>query len=247
MDTEGKALSFLLFIFFFDGRDSFVLSHVSHCPFPCFPAHSRAPAYPHPPQIRYKPHLHLSLIHILNDANSSRFKTLLQQQYQASELAKLKYDAGKVQAIYQTEVISDTTVLGTDGMNNYFYTYVLILVLYMMILIYGNQIGVGVASEKSNRAIEILTTSCSPNALIFGKVIAGAIAGVVQTAIMLGSFLIAYQLNADVWDHMLDKFLDIPGLVLVTFALFGILGYLLFSFLFGAIGAMCSKVEERCV
>jgi len=65
----------------------------------------------------------------LNDANSSRFKTLLQQQYQASELAKLKYDAGKVQAIYQTEVISDTTVLGTDGMNNYFYTYVLILVL----------------------------------------------------------------------------------------------------------------------
>ena len=180
----------------------------------------------------------------LNDANSSRFKTLLQQQYQASELAKLKYDAGKVQAIYQTEVISDTTVLGTDGMNNYFYTYVLILVLYMMILIYGNQIGVGVASEKSNRAIEILTTSCSPNALIFGKVIAGAIAGVVQTAIMLGSFLIAYQLNADVWDHMLDKFLDIPGLVLVTFALFGILGYLLFSFLFGAIGALCSKVEE---
>ena len=115
---------------------------------------------------------------------------------------------------------------------------------YMMILIYGNQIGVGVASEKSNRAIEILTTSCSPNALIFGKVIAGAIAGVVQTAIMLGSFLIAYQLNADVWDHMLDKFLDIPGLVLVTFALFGILGYLLFSFLFGAIGALCSKVEE---
>lgn len=61
---------------------------------------------------------------------------------------------------------------------------------------------------------------------------------------MLGSFLIAYQLNADVWDHMLDKFLDIPGLVLVTFALFGILGYLLFSFLFGAIGALCSKVEE---
>ena len=35
-------------------------------------------------------------------------------------------------------------------MNNYFYTYVLILVLYMMILIYGNQIGVGVAKVKKN-------------------------------------------------------------------------------------------------
>ena len=60
------------------------------------------------------------------------------------------------------------TVLGTDGQSNYFYTYVLILVLYMMILIYGNQIGVGVASEKSNRAIEILTTSFSPYGLFFG-------------------------------------------------------------------------------
>ena len=43
----------------------------------------------------------------LNDANSSRFKTLLQQQYQASELAKLKYDAGKVQAIYAVHDDSD--------------------------------------------------------------------------------------------------------------------------------------------
>ena len=180
----------------------------------------------------------------LNDMNTSRFETYMQQQYQAKELSALNYDVNKIQQIYTTPVVSDMTVLGTDGQSNYFYTYILILVLYMMILIYGNQIGVGVASEKSNRAIEILTTSCSPNALIFGKVFAGAIAGVIQTSIMIGSFLLAYQINAEHWNHMLDRFLQIPSLVLVTFALFGILGYLLFSFLFGAIGAMCSKVEE---
>ena len=61
---------------------------------------------------------------------------------------------------------------------------------------------------------------------------------------MLGSFLLAYQVNADVWNHALDKFLHIPSIVLWTFALFGMLGYLLFNFLFGAIGALCSKVEE---
>lgn len=180
----------------------------------------------------------------LNDVTASRFEGLMSQQYQEKELSLLTDDVAKIQEIFHTPITSETTVLGTDGMNNYFYTYVLIMVLYMMILIYGNQIGVGVASEKSNRAIEILTTSCSPNALIFGKVIAGAIAGVVQTTIMLGSFLLAYHINADAWDHMLDQFLSIPSLVLLTFALFGVLGYLLFSFLFGAIGAMCSKVEE---
>lgn len=180
----------------------------------------------------------------LSDQTAYMFQKVLQMQYQFNELESLNYDAAQVSAIYQMSADYETSVLGTDGMNNYFYTYALIMILYMMILLYGNQIGVSVASEKSNRAIEILSTSCSPNSLIFGKVIAGAISGVIQTAIMLGSCLIAYQINADAWNHALDPFLNIPPAVLITFALFGILGYLLFSFLFGAIGALCSKVEE---
>jgi len=180
----------------------------------------------------------------LMDMTNERISALLQQQYQVSELKKLNYDVQKINAIYHVTITSDTAVLGTDGSNNYFYTYALVFVLYMMILVYGNQIGVGVASEKSNRAIEILTTSCSPNALIFGKVIAGAVAGVLQTILMVGSVLLAYQLNAESLGYILDPYLHIPSQVLLTFTLFGVLGYLLFSFLFGAIGAMCSKVEE---
>lgn len=180
----------------------------------------------------------------LMDETPMRFQEILQIQYQWSELGKLNYDASKVRAIYQAPAIYEMSVLGTDGSSNYYYTYALIMVAYMMILIYGNQIGVSVASEKSNRAIEILTTSCSSNALIFGKVIAGAVTGALQTFIMLGSCLLSYQINADVWNHALDPFLNIPASVLITFALFGVLGYLLFSFLFGAIGACCSKVEE---
>ncbi|WP_028044138.1 ABC transporter permease [Candidatus Stoquefichus massiliensis] len=180
----------------------------------------------------------------LNDRTAVYFQEVLQQQYQVNALKELNYDALKVNEIYHSSANYETNVLGTDGVNNYFYTYILIFVLYMMILLYGNQIAVSVASEKSNRAVEILVTSCSPNAMIFGKVIAGAIAGAVQTILILGSCLIAYHINADVWNHVLDPFLNIPTVVWVTFALFGIFGYLLFSFLFGAIGALCSKVEE---
>lgn len=180
----------------------------------------------------------------LTDMTKERFTEFMKQNYQTNECNRLKYDADKINAIFHSEIKSDTKVLGTDGAGNYFYTYVLVFLLYMMIIIYGNQIAVGVASEKSNRAIEILTTSCSPNALIFGKVIAGALAGVLQTAIIVGSVLVAYQMNADALNHMLDPYLQIPSSVLATFAMFGVLGYLLFSFILGAIGAMCSKVEE---
>lgn len=180
----------------------------------------------------------------LMDTIQSRFAEVLKTNLQNELLKEKGYDPVQIRTILQQSVTSNIVVLGTDGSSNYFYTYILIFILYMMILTYGAQIGVDVASEKSNRSIEILVTSCSSNALIFGKVLAGAVAGIVQTAIMLGSVVVAYKVNADVWGHGLDKFFSIPLEVVVVFAMFGTLGYLLFSFIFGAIGAMCSKSEE---
>ena len=180
----------------------------------------------------------------LMDTIQSRFAEVLKTILQNELLKEKGYDPVQIRTILQQSVTSNIVVLGTDGSSNYFYTYILIFILYMMILTYGAQIGVNVASEKSNRSIEILVTSCSSNALIFGKVLAGAVAGIVQTAIMLGSVVVAYKVNADVWGHGLDKFFSIPLEVVVVFAMFGTLGYLLFSFIFGAIGAMCSKSEE---
>lgn len=180
----------------------------------------------------------------ITDANINTFESILSTQYQATQLRKIGYNVNEIKKIYSMPIKSNTKVLGTDGVNNYFYTYALIIILFMMIILYGNQIGVGVASEKSNRAIEILTTSCSSNALIFGKVIAGAITGIIQTTCIIGSFLIAYKFNAAGWNYMMDPYFNIPMEVILTFAVFGILGYLLYSFLFGAIGALVSKTEE---
>ena len=180
----------------------------------------------------------------LMDTLQSRFEEVLKTNLQNELLKEKGYEPTQIRTILQQSVSSNIVVLGTDGSNNYFYTYILLLILYIMILTYGAQIGVNVASEKSNRSIEILVTSCSSNAMIFGKVLAGAVAGIVQTAIMLGSGIVAYKVNAEAWGNSLDKFFSIPMEVVIVFALFGTLGYLLFSFLFGAIGAMCSKSEE---
>lgn len=178
------------------------------------------------------------------DQESMKFSEVLKRQYQANTLQEKGYDLAEVEAIYNTEVMQDTQILGKDGVSNYFYTYILVILIFMMVVIYGNQIGVGVASEKSNRAIEILVTSCSSNALIFGKVIAGVMVGAIQTILLIGSTFLAYKINADAWGNALDMYFQIPVEVMITFAVFGLLGYLLYSFLFGAIGATVSKVEE---
>ena len=92
--------------------------------------------------------------------------------------------------------------------------------------------------------MEILITSTSTNALIFGKVLAGAAASILQVGVMLGVSIMAYQYNADIWNHTLDFLFNIPVNVLLSFALFGTLGYLFYTFIYGAMGSMVSKVEE---
>ena len=135
-------------------------------------------------------------------------------------------------------------VLGKDGSRNYWYTYVLVFVIYMLILFYGQMIAVSITTEKSNRAIEILVTSVNPNSLIFGKVLAGAIAGVLQMVVIIGAGFGAYRACREAWGGMLDFLFQIPGNVMASFVVFGLLSYLLYAFIFGMLGAMVSKTED---
>ena len=135
-------------------------------------------------------------------------------------------------------------VLGKDGANNYWYTYILIFVLYFLVLFYGQMIATSITSEKSNRAIEVLVTTVDSTSLIFGKVIAGAISGIFQAGVILGSGLLTYHFTGAGWDYRLDFLFHIPAEVWGAFVVFGLLGYLMYAFLFGMLGALVSKTED---
>lgn len=149
--------------------------------------------------------------------------------------------------IHQSERVFVTVtpeVLGKNSVNNFWYTYVLVFVVYFLILFYGQMIAVSVTTEKSNRAIEILVTSVNSNSLIFGKVLAGALAGIIQTVIILGTGFAAYMAVGEAWGGILDRLFDIPSRVLIAFGVFGILSYLLYAFIYGMLGALVSKTED---
>lgn len=149
--------------------------------------------------------------------------------------------------IHQSErafVTVTPEVLGKNSVNNFWYTYVLVFVVYFLILFYGQMIAVSVTTEKSNRAIEILVTSVNSNSLIFGKVLAGALAGIIQTVIILGTGFAAYMAVGEAWGGILDRLFGIPSRVLIAFGVFGILSYLLYAFIYGMLGALVSKTED---
>lgn len=180
----------------------------------------------------------------MQDNNMLLFQEAMRQFYRMDYCRQNGWNLEEVAAMYDVPITVEEEVLNKDSGSNYWYCYVLIIIVFMLIVYYGQMIAVSVTSEKSNRAIEVLVTSTSPNSLLFGKVIAGAVAGVFQMGVLLGALLIAYQMNREQWGGMLDMFLHIPGSVVAAFAFFGLGGYLFYGFLYGAMGALVSKTED---
>lgn len=180
----------------------------------------------------------------MTDSNTARFSAVMQTICRMNYCSREGLDYSALMAAYEAPIEVSEQILNKDSGSNYWYCYALVIIVFMLIVYYGQMIAVSVTNEKSNRAIEVLVTSTTPNSLLFGKVIAGAIGGVFQMGVMLGAILLSYQVNRAQWGGVLDLFLHIPAPVLLAFVFFGLGGYLFYAFLYGAMGALVSKTED---
>lgn len=178
------------------------------------------------------------------DSKVSFFQEALAKAYRIYEMEKLGISYPDIEYIIYPNIQQDTIILGKDSVRNYIYTYILIFIIYFVIVVYGQMIATSVASEKSNRAMELLITSTDSSNLIFGKVLGTALAGAIQVGIILIVAMTSYGLNADSWGNKLDFIFDIPLNVILIFSVFGILGYIFYAFIFGALGALVSRTED---
>lgn len=178
------------------------------------------------------------------DENTEIFSEFMSMSVKMQYCEENGLDKDEFLALEYIPINVNENVLGKDSMSNYFYCYILIIIVFMLIVMYGTTIATGVTNEKSNRSIEILVTSTSSTALLFGKVFAGAIATVFQVGLIGGSLLGSYQFNKSYWTIDIGQVLNIPSNVVVAFAIFGIGGFLFYAFMYGALGALVSKIED---
>ena len=180
------------------------------------------------------------------DTNTAMADGVLQEVYRVSMMMQNGLTPEQVEEIMAVQIESTTTTLGKNQMDNFFYTYIMIFALYMVILLYGQMVATNVATEKSSRAMEVLITSAKPTSMMFGKVLASCLAGFIQLVAVFGSALIFYNLNKSYWgDNMIiDSIFNIPPELLVYMLVFFILGFLIYAFMFGAVGSTASKLED---
>lgn len=180
------------------------------------------------------------------DSNSAVANEVLQQIYQMNAMISGGMTTEQAGEVMHIQVTGEVENLGQDQTQNYFYTYIMIMALYMVILMYGQMVATNVAAEKSSRAMEVLITSAKPVNMMFGKVLASCLAGLIQLVAVFGSALIFYQCNKSYWqgNMTINSIFDIPLGLLVYMLVFFVLGFLIYAFLYGAVGSTATKLED---
>lgn len=179
-----------------------------------------------------------------SDDNQVLFENFLSLLNRKSYALNNGLDFNELESVISIPVSSQVSILGKNNRENYFLIYLFIFSMYMLILIYGQLIAVSVTSEKSSRVMEVLITSANSTSLIFGKVIGATTAIFIQVGLILSSGIIGYSINRQAWNGILDNIFKIPSNLLIAFILFGGIGFLLYAFIFGALGALVSKTED---
>ena len=180
------------------------------------------------------------------DMNPDIATGVLQQIYQMNAMINGGMSAEDAAGVMSIQIDGEVESLGKDQMQNFFYTYIMIFALYMVILLYGQMVAMSVATEKSSRAMELLVTSTKPINMMFGKVLAACMAGLVQLVAIFGSALVFYNVNKSYWgdNGIIDSIFNIPPELFVYMLVFFLLGFLIYAFLYGAISSTVSKLED---
>jgi ABC-2 type transport system permease protein len=121
--------------------------------------------------------------------------------------------------------------------------YGMVIVLYITFLMWGMSIMRGVVEEKSSRVVEVLLSSVNARQLMTGKVLGIGSVALTQYLVwgataVAAYFLMTFQLGMGEWVATLS------GWTLLAFIGFFVLGYLMFSSYFAALGACCSTDQE---
>ncbi len=180
------------------------------------------------------------------DTNTVIADEVLQNIYQMNAMVQGGISPDDASSILAAHIESNTENLGKDQMQNFFYTYIMIFALYMVILLYGQMVATNVATEKSSRAMELLVTSAKPTSMMFGKVMASCIAGLVQIIVVFGSALLFFNLNKEYWggNVLIESIFDMPVSLFVYMLVFFVLGFFIYAFMYGAVGSTASKLED---
>ncbi|MDZ7719433.1 MAG: ABC transporter permease [Balneolaceae bacterium] len=206
-------------------------------------------------------------IQLLNSIQSDMREVIREERLKRADVSE------DIQDIFETSVSLNSRRLTAEGEeeedDTAFFTVVgmaMGFIIFFAIFGYGGYIMRGVIEEKTNRIVEVITSSVKPIELLSGKMAGVGALAITQFGIWLIALFgltsiagpIAATMMSDQSAQMeqamgaaeqaeIPAFMDIPTIetsLIVYFILFFLLGYLLYSSLFAAIGSAADSETD---
>ena len=194
-----------------------------------------------------------------NDTTQSQIQTIAEQlnfRDQASQLGLTPIQTANLFTQPQFTVVNaqqnQDTRSESEKTIGQFTAYIGIVLLFMSVMLYGISVAVGVAEEKGNHILELLTNAATPFQMMAGKILGLGAAGLLQMACFVVVGISAFLLQAPLKDVLLgshDGGLNIyitrtSITLLLLLLVYFILGFLLYATLFAAMGALVRRQDE---
>lgn len=185
-----------------------------------------------------------------------RISAAVRQAVLSKRLEQAGMDAERVTSLtsvkpieLDAEQIGDRGREGKGGMVKYIFAFSLAFLLYMSIFIYGQNVLRGVLEEKQTRVAEVVVSSVSTDTLLAGKVLGVGAVGITQQILWVIGSLAMIQVREPIMRalKMPSAAITLPSIapgVLALLLLFFVLGFMLYSALFAAVGSMVNSDQE---
>lgn len=120
------------------------------------------------------------------------------------------------------------------------------LMIYILLISFGQTILGAVVEEKETRIAEILFSSIRPFELMAGKLVGVGLAGLTQLSIWLFSALavLVFAVAQSPVSDALKQLPTINALTLIYFLIFFLIGFFVYASIFALIGSMVTTVQE---
>lgn len=167
------------------------------------------------------------------------------------EVIRQEMGQGNVRLV--SHQVTEKGEIEKSGVSSFVLTYFLTYIMLLMIMIYGATLMRSVIEEKSQRITETIISSIKPIELMMGKIIGICGLGLVQL-ILMGAIILAIvhfgeslfvKIGVNIPELLqVIRQIDFSPSVFIFMILFFLMGFVFFSSLFAAVGAMVTSEDE---
>lgn len=180
------------------------------------------------------------LIRIIRDAINN---TLTEYKFKLAGIDVQKIQKLKSHVSIETIKVTKKEVKQSSAAGEYITGWILMLLLYVTLLMYGTYIWKGIVEDKVSKIVEVLLSSVNAIQFMFGKIFGNALIGLAQILIW-GIFILFGILAGLAYKPEILKLISLSPAILFYFALFFMLGFFLYATFFAIVGSVSGSTDD---